>query len=74
MSEIGFLGYGPDWICPKCKWVNFAIREKCRNCRYDSNCGEFPWYNPMPPYEGLRTGDQKSEIIQELEERSGNDS
>lgn len=19
----------------------------------DQNCGEFPWYNPMPPYEGL---------------------
>jgi hypothetical protein len=44
---------GPDWNCPHCGWVNYGLREFCRNCRYDSNCGEFPWYNPLPPYEGL---------------------
>jgi RecB family exonuclease len=43
----------PDWTCPNCKAVNFAIRERCRFCGYDSNCGEFPWYNPLPPYDGL---------------------
>ena len=43
----------PDWVCPHCRYTNLAIREYCRNCRYDSNCGEFPWYNPLPPYEGL---------------------
>ena len=24
----------PDWTCPHCKFVNKAIREKCRNCAY----------------------------------------
>lgn len=43
----------PDWNCPHCKTVNFAIREFCRSCGYDSNAGEFPWYNPLPPYDGL---------------------
>lgn len=43
----------PDWVCPNCQFTNLAIREFCRSCRYDSNCGEFPWYNPLPPYEGL---------------------
>jgi len=43
----------PDWTCPHCQFVNFAIRQKCRNCGYDSNAGEFPWYNPLPPYDGL---------------------
>ncbi len=43
----------PDWTCPTCESVNFAIREKCRVCGYDSNAGEFPWYDPMPPYRGL---------------------
>jgi hypothetical protein len=42
-----------NWTCPHCRTVNFAIREFCRGCGYDSNCGEFPWYNPLPPYEGL---------------------
>ncbi len=42
----------PDWACPHCKTTNFAIREKCRSCGYDSNAGEFPYYNPLPPYEG----------------------
>jgi hypothetical protein len=47
----------PDWTCPNpaCRFVNFAIRQKCRNCGYDSNAGEFPWYDPMPPYGGLTT-------------------
>jgi hypothetical protein len=43
----------PNWTCPHCKSVNLAIREKCRSCGYDSNCGEFPWYNPLPPYDEL---------------------
>jgi hypothetical protein len=43
----------PDWTCPSCQFVNFAVRSKCRNCGYDSNCGEFPWYDPLPPYGGL---------------------
>lgn len=49
----------PDWICPNpnCRFVNLAIRSFCRNCGYDSNCGEFPWYDPMPPYCGLPKGD-----------------
>ena len=38
--------------CPHCKFVNAEIREICRNCGYDSNAGEFPYYNPLPPYEG----------------------
>lgn len=43
----------PNWNCPHCKYTNLAVREKCRNCGYDSNAGEFPYYNPLPPYEGL---------------------
>jgi hypothetical protein len=43
---------GPTWNCPHCKWVNAEIREICRNCGHDSNAGEFPYYNPQPPYEG----------------------
>lgn len=43
----------PDWTCPSCQSVNFAIRDRCRICGYDSNAGEFPWYDPMPPYHGL---------------------
>lgn len=46
------LWNGPTWDCPHCKWVNADIREICRNCGYDSNAGEFPYYNPLPPYEG----------------------
>jgi len=42
----------PDWLCPHCQVTNLAIREKCRNCGYDSNAGEFPYYNPLPPYQG----------------------
>lgn len=43
----------PNWICPHCRSTNLAIRERCRLCGYDSNAGEFPYYNPLPPYEGL---------------------
>jgi hypothetical protein len=55
MTTAEQLWHDPDWTCPnpKCGAVNFAIREKCRICGYDSNCGEFPWYNPLPPYQGL---------------------
>lgn len=42
----------PDWNCPSCRYVNLAIRDHCRKCRYDSNVGEFPYYNPLPPYQG----------------------
>jgi hypothetical protein len=24
----------PDWICPRCKTANKAVREKCRECAY----------------------------------------
>lgn len=50
-----FFDGSPDWVCPHCGWVNNGIREICRNfeCGYDSNAGEFPWYNPLPPYNGL---------------------
>ena len=46
------LWLSPDWDCPNCREVNLAVREHCRACGYDSNAGEFPYYNPMPPYEG----------------------
>ena len=26
----------PDWICPVCEYTNLAIRERCRNCGFDS--------------------------------------
>lgn len=26
----------PDWDCPRCRSVNFAIRERCRICGFDS--------------------------------------
>lgn len=42
----------PDWSCPNCKFTNLAVREECRNCGYDSSAGEFPYFNPMPPYQG----------------------
>lgn len=42
----------PHWTCPHCVTVNHPVREKCRACGYDSNAGEFPYYNPLPPYEG----------------------
>lgn len=42
----------PPWDCPHCHTVNLGIRECCRSCGYDSNAGEFPYYNPLPPYEG----------------------
>jgi hypothetical protein len=46
------LWLDPDWTCPHCRFVNRAIRRHCRHCGYDSNAGEFPYYNPLPPYEG----------------------
>jgi hypothetical protein len=24
----------PNWICPRCKYTNLAIRSTCRNCSY----------------------------------------
>lgn len=42
----------PDWECPHCRTSNFGHRERCRSCGYDSNAGEFPYYNPLPPYQG----------------------
>lgn len=52
---------GITWDCPHCKWVNMEIREICRNCGYDSNAGEFPYYNPLPPYEGRPESSPESE-------------
>jgi hypothetical protein len=26
----------PDWDCPRCRSVNFAIRSRCRICNFDS--------------------------------------
>lgn len=26
----------PDWKCPQCSFVNLAIRERCRNCDFNS--------------------------------------
>jgi hypothetical protein len=46
------LWASPDWLCPHCRTENLAVRELCRSCGYDSNAGETPYYNPMPPYEG----------------------
>lgn len=43
MTELGRepeveekLWTDPDWNCPRCEWVNFAVRSKCRNCGFDS--------------------------------------
>ena len=45
----------PSWACPRLvKADNLGIRDYCRICGYDSNCGEFPWYNPLPPYDAVR--------------------
>ena len=42
----------PDWTCPMCRFVNFAIRERCRNCGFDSALvsgdGYFPVAAPEP--------------------------
>lgn len=46
----------PDWQCPNCRFTNLAVRTFCRNCGYDSDAGEFPYYNPLPPYEGIEHG------------------
>lgn len=51
MSEDD-IWQSPNWTCPHCKSDNLPVREKCRSCGYDSNAGEFPYYNPLPPYEG----------------------
>ena len=26
----------PDWVCPRCQGVNFAVRQSCRFCGFDS--------------------------------------
>jgi hypothetical protein len=54
------LWMGITWDCPHCKAVNAEIRERCRMCGYDSNAGEFPYYNPLPPYEGLDNEDDQA--------------
>lgn len=41
------LWHDPDWTCPKCGFVNLAIRDRCRNfeCDFDWNrAGEFAIY------------------------------
>jgi hypothetical protein len=30
------LWQDPPWTCPQCRFVNLAIRERCRNCGFDS--------------------------------------
>lgn len=42
MNNLNKATVGPDWDCPNCQCANFAVREICRNCGFDSNCGEFP--------------------------------
>ena len=40
---------GPDWICPHCQWVNYAIRDICRNCGFDSGqVSEGAYFGPKP--------------------------
>lgn len=56
------LWMGITWDCPHCKTVNADLREICRSCGYDSNAGEFPYYNPLPPYEGRPDRDPAAEI------------
>ena len=51
-GEAAMILSGVTWSCPHCQWTNGGFREICRNCGYDSNAGEFPYYNPLPPYEG----------------------
>lgn len=51
------LWTSPDWDCPHCRTVNFAVRKCCRSCGFDSSAGEAPYFNPLPPYEGRPTDD-----------------
>ena len=37
----------PDWTCPMCRFVNFAIRERCRNCGFDSALVSGDGYFPV---------------------------
>jgi hypothetical protein len=30
------LWQDPPWACPRCRFTNHAIRERCRNCGFDS--------------------------------------
>ena len=39
----------PDWTCPMCHYVNFAIRERCRNCGFDSALVSGDRYFPLEP-------------------------
>ena len=55
------LWQDPNWDCPHCHSTNIAIREHCRMCGYDSNAGEFPYYNPMPDLH-LWTDEQVAEL------------
>lgn len=49
------LWQSPNWDCPHCRSSNMAIRVHCRSCGYDSNAGEFPYKNPLPPYENAKS-------------------
>lgn len=38
----------PDWKCPRCSWMNKAIRDGCRHCGYVG--GECPTHEVTPEY------------------------
>lgn len=47
-NEIGdVLWSGPAWTCPLCLYVNFAIRERCRGCDFDSALVSGDCYFPL---------------------------
>ena len=46
-ATIEQLWKDPDWICPRCHWTNFAIRERCRNCGFDSALVSGDCYFPV---------------------------
>lgn len=40
------LWLDPDWTCPRCRYVNLAVRAACRNCGYIG--GELMIYECVP--------------------------
>lgn len=41
------LWQDPEWICPLCHFTNKAIRERCRNCFFDSALVSGDRYFPL---------------------------
>lgn len=37
----------PDWTCPQCRSQNFAIRDRCRICGFDSALVSGDGYFPV---------------------------